>query len=197
MENKGKAIFGVGIFITVFMGLFVSLDPGAVCNLDPENLPKTIWSYPALCFTAWAFSPPLGVIIAAIGILIHAEASRITILKFSLGTIGGYIFISFANGPVPHVPIVFGIGGALILSFYFFILWMNADRLKDNAFKLAGYTFLVIGFWFTCGLGSRQYQPVLGAGESPIDIMTYFVLAMFFFWLSEKRKYNNANAADR
>ena len=146
MEIKGKAIFGIGVFITVFVGLIVSLDPGTVCNLDPENLPKTIWSYPALCFTAWAFSPPLGIIIAAIGILIHAEASRITILKFSLGTIGGYIFISFANGPVPHVPILFGIGGGLILSYYFFMLWMNADRLKDNAFKLAGYTSLVIGF---------------------------------------------------
>jgi hypothetical protein len=141
-----------------------------------------------LCFTVWAFSPPLGIIIAAIGILIHAEASRVTILRFSLGSIGGYIFIGFANGPVPHVPILFGIGGALILSFYFLILWINADRFGDNAIKLAGYTSLVIGFWFTCGLGGRQYQPALGSGESPIDIMTYFVLAMFFFWLSEKKK---------
>ena len=188
MKNKGKAIFGVGVLITVLTGLIVSLDPGAVCNLDPENLPESIWSFPALCFTAWAFSPPLGIMIAAIGVLIHAQAARITILKFSLGTIGAYVFISFANGPVPHIPALFGIGGTLILLFYFSIIWKNASKLKENSPKLAGYTFLLIGFWFTCGLGSRQYQPALGAGESPIDIMTYFVLAMFFFWSHEKRK---------
>ena len=85
------------------------------------------------------------------------------------------------------MPPLFGIGGALIMFFYFTILWKHADRFRENAYKLAGYTFLVIGFWFTCGMGSRQYQPALGAGESPIDIMTYFVLAMLFFWLSEAR----------
>lgn len=188
MAQKGKIIFWGGVFSTVLMGLIVSIDPGDVCNLDPANLPETIYSYPALCFTIWAFSPPLGIIIAAIGILIHAEAPRETLFKFSLGTTGAFIFISFANGPVPHIPILFGIGGALVLFFYFSILWNNASKLAENAPKLAGYTFLLIGFWFTCGLGSRQYQPVLGAGESPIDIMTYLVLAMFFFWLSEKKK---------
>ena len=188
MKNIGKAIFWVGVSITVFVGLILSLDPGTICRLDPDNLPNTIWSYPALCFVTWAFTPPLGVIIAAVGVLVHAEARRETILKFGLGTTGAYIFISFANGPVPHVPALFGIGGTLVLLFYFSILWKNASRLIENAPKLVGYTFLVIGFWFTCGLGSRQYQPALGAGESPIDIMTYFVLAMFFFWLAEKRK---------
>lgn len=125
--------------------------------------------------------------IAAIGILMRADASRNTLLKFGLGMIGTYLFIIFANGPMPHVPVLFGIGGALIMFFYFLILWKNATRFTENVHKLAGYTFLITGFWFTCGLGSRQYQPLLGAGESPIDIMTFFVLAMFFFWLSEAR----------
>jgi hypothetical protein len=88
---------------------------------------------------------------------------------------------------MPHVPVLFGIGGTLIMLFYFLLLWKNAARFKENAYKLAAYTFLVTSFWFTCGLGSRQYQPALGAGESPIDIMTFFVLAMFFFWLSESK----------
>jgi hypothetical protein len=88
---------------------------------------------------------------------------------------------------MPHVPVLFGIGGMLILLFYFLILWQNARKFKNNAYKLGGYTFLVTGFWFTCGLASRQYQSALGAGESPIDITTYFVLSMLFFWLSELR----------
>ena len=180
-------MFWTGMLLAVIMGLVASLDPGYVCRLDAESLPETLWSYPALCFVFWAFSVPLGFIIAATGILVHAHADRTTILKFGLGSIGAYLFISFANGPIPHVPLLFGIGGALIMLFYFLILWKYADRFRKNAYKLAGYTFLVIGFWFTCGMGSRQYQPALGAGESPIDIMTYFVLAMVFFWLSEVR----------
>ncbi len=187
MNKHGKIIFWIGVTFTVIVGVIVSIDPGFVCDLDQDNLPETIWSYPALCFVFWAFSVPVGIIIAATGILIHANAKRKTVLKFGLGTISAYVFISFANGPMPHVPILFGIGGTLILLFYFLILWKNANKLKENAFKLAGYTFLIIGFWFTCGLASRQYQPALGSGESPIDIMTYFVLAMVFFWLSEKK----------
>ena len=191
MNKIGKSIFFIGVAIAIIMGAIISYDPGFVCHLDPENLPETIWSYPALCFAFWAFSVPVGIIIAATGILIHASAKKRTILKFGLGTISAYVLISFANGPMPHIPLLFGIGGTLILLFYFLILWKNANKLKENAVKLAGYTSLIIGFWFSCGLASRQYQPALGSGESPIDIMTYFVLAMFFFWLSEKKQENN------
>jgi len=162
MGKLGKIVFGIGVFLAIIMGVIVSYDPGYVCQL-------------------------LGFMIAATGILIHANANRSTILKFGLGIIGTYLFASFANGPMPHVPILFGIGGTLILTFYLLILWQNAAKFKDNAYKLAGYTFLITGFWFTCGLASRQYQPILGSGESPIDIMFYFVLAMLFFWLSEVR----------
>jgi len=186
MSKWGKIIFWSGVTLAVTMGAIVSYDPGLVCHLDPENLPKTIWSYPALCFIFWAFSVPVGIIFSAAGILMHVNTERGTVLKFGLGTLSTFVFISFANGPMPHVPVLFGIGGTLILLFYFMILWQNANKFKGNAYKLSGYTFLMIGFWFTCGLASRQYQPVLGSGESPIDIMTYFVLAMLFFWLSEK-----------
>jgi hypothetical protein len=94
---------------------------------------------------------------------------------------------------MPHIPVLFGIGGTLILLFYFMILWQNARQFKENVYKLSGYTFLVIGFWFSCGLASRQYQPALGSGESPIDIMAYFVFAMVFFWLSEKKSNKDIN----
>lgn len=187
MSKPGSVVFGAGVILAVIMGLLASLDPGFVCQLDADNLPTNLWNYPALCFVFWAFGVPICFMIAATGILMHAGADRKTILKFGFGLIGTYLFISFANGPMPHVPVLFGVGGALIMLFYFLILWKKAAQFKENAYKLAGYTFLVTGFWFTCGLGSRQYQPIMGAGESPIDIMTYFVLAMFFFWLSESR----------
>lgn len=187
MDRLGKLIFLIGVCIAIIMGVIVSYDPGFVCHLDSENLPETIWCYSALCFAFWAYSVPVGIIIAATGILIRANAKRKNILKFGIGIISTYVFISFANGPIPHVPILFGAGGTLILLFYFLILWQNAKHFKENILKLAGYTFLVIGFWFTCGLAGRQYQTALGEGESPIDIMIYFVLSMLFFWLSETK----------
>ena len=181
MSKPGIVVFWIGVLLAVIMGLIVSLDPGYVCQLDADNLPSTAWSYPALCFISWAFSVPLGFMVAAICILLCANANRKTVLKFGLGMIGAYLFIVFANGPMPHVPVLFGIGGTLIMAFYFLVIWKNAARFEENSCKLAGHTFLVTGFWFTCGLGSRQYQLLLGAGESPIDIMTFFVLAMFYF----------------
>jgi len=193
MKRYGKIIFAIGVFIAVLMGAIVSWDPGTFCNLDANNPPDTIWSYSVLSFIIWAYSVPLGFIIAAIGILMYANAQRRTVLKFSLGMLGTYLFISTGNGPMPHVPPLFGIGGILILSFYFMILWQNAHRFKEHIYQLSGYTFMVMGFWFTCGLGSRNYQPALGSGESPIDIMTYFVLAMFFFWMNEKKQNKSTN----
>lgn len=190
MNHNGKIVFWIGVSLAVIMGVMVSYNPGAVCNLDSNNLPQTIWSYPAMCFICWAFGVPLAFIIAAIGILIYTKADKKTAIKFGLVTLGLYAFVSFANGPMPHIPVLFGIGGTLLMLFYFLILWKYANKLKENIYKLAGYTFLLIGFWFTCGLGSRQYQPALDSGESPIDIMVYFVLAMLFFWLSEKNNHS-------
>jgi hypothetical protein len=172
------------------LGVVISIDPGFVCHIAESDLLQYIWSFPALCFLFWAFSVPVGLIIASIGLLIAAGAKKRKVWKFGLGVLGIFLLISFANGPIPHVPLLFGIGGTFVLLVYFSILWKHAHKLKDNVCKLAGYTFLVIGFWFTCGLGSRQYQPILGDGESPIDIMIYFVLAMLFFWLSEKKESN-------
>jgi len=191
MKKSGKITFWIGLSISIIMGVIVSWDPGCFCNLDSNNLPQSIWSYPALCFTFWGFSVPLGLIIAATGILIISKTKKKTVLKFGLGAFGAFLLISFANGPMPHVPFLFGIGGTIILILYFLILWKNAKKFKDNVYKLGGYTSMLIGIWFTCGLGSRQYQSMLGKGESPIDIMIYFVIAMMFFWLSEKKESNN------
>ena len=64
-----------------------------------------------------------------------------------------------------------------------------APHVAQSYFKLTGYTFLVIGMWFTCGELSRPYLSALeGTGESPIHVMIYFVLAFLFFYLGERNK---------
>jgi hypothetical protein len=188
MRTTGKTLFFIGIAIALFIGIIISIDIGDFCNIDKENLPTSVWDYSALCFILWGFGVPIGFILSATGILMTGGAKPKKTLSFGFIALLIYLFVSFANGPMPHVPFLFGIGGAILMLLYFSILWKNAKQFKTNIYKLSGYTSLVIGFWFTCGLGSRQYQPMLGQGESPIDIMLYFILAMLFFWLSEKKQ---------
>jgi hypothetical protein len=63
---------------------------------------------------------------------------------------------------------------------------MHAGDLARNLPKLAGYTSLVTGLWFTCGMAARPYHDVFGAQQSPIDIMTYFVIGMGLLWWGER-----------
>lgn len=184
MMNAGSILFWSGVAISVLIGVLMTLCLGTVCNLD-AGVPKTLMSYPALCFTVWAFGPPIGLILAATGMVLQSGASRGATGLFGFGVMAAYLTIAYVNGPMPHVPPLFGIGGALILGFYFAILWMSAGNGRSNGIRIAGYTFLVIGFWFTCGLAGRPYHEVLGDGQSPIDIMVYFVLGMGFLCLDE------------
>lgn len=187
MQAAGRIVFAAGVALLVLCGLLISWDPGAVCRISEETWPAAPFSSPALCFAFWAYSVPIGAIPAATGALMHGGAGRGLVWTFGAGSLAAYAAIAIVNGPMPHVPPLFGIGGGLILLFYGLILWMTADAWRANPYKLTGYTFLVTGLWFTCGMASRPYQGALDAGQSPIDIMSYFVIAMGFLWLGERR----------
>lgn len=187
MEKLGKIIFFIGIALAIGMGGIASYFVSAAYRLSPEEMSQTIWAFPSFWFMLWAFAVPLGATIAGTGILMNTKAKPKNILTFGIGTLVTLVLVSYFNGPIPHIPILFGIGGTLILLFYFLIIWKKSKQFKDNVFRLTAYTFLVMGFWFTCGTTSRPYhQAITGGTESPINIMIFFVLAMLFFWLSEK-----------
>jgi hypothetical protein len=186
MERLGRLVFASGIVVSVLAGVVITLNLGTICALG-EGPPTSMLSYPALCFMFWAYGVPIGLIVAAAGVLMMAGARPGRIAAFSAGVFVVYAAIVIANDPMPHVPPLFGIGGALILGFYFSILWMHAGDLARNLPKLAGYTSLVTGLWFTCGMAARPYHDVFGAQQSPIDIMTYFVLGMGLLWWGERR----------
>jgi hypothetical protein len=74
----------------------------------------------------------------------------------------------------------------LILFFFFGIWWLSSKKSngRSDYLMLTGYTFLLMGMWFACGESSRDYFVIFeGPGESPIHVMTYFVLAWFFLFL--------------
>ena len=186
MERLGRYVFAGGAALSVLAGVIITLNLGTLCALG-DGPPASLLSYPALCFLFWAYGVPLGLIIAATGALMMAGAPSGRIVAFAGAAFAVYAAIAIANDPMPHVPPLFGIGGALILGFYFSILWMHAGDLARNLPKLAGYTSLVTGLWFTCGMAARPYDDVFGAQQSPIDIMTFFVIGMGLLWWGERR----------
>lgn len=192
MQRAGTLIFTIGATIAVTSGILMSLGLGTVCNLTGETLPESVWSYQALCFIYWAYSVPVGIILAATGAIVWSGAGRGAVWIYLAGALAAYAAIAIANDPIPHVPPLFGIGGALLLLFYFLTLRTLAPTFRTNPFKPAGLSFLVIGFWFACGWTSRQYHPIFGDMQSPIDIMAYFVIGMGFLWLGERRAVGQA-----
>ncbi len=192
-QKLGIAIFAIGVLLMIIMSGIASWPVSTTFrNLSIEEVNKTIWVVPGFLFFLWAFSVPAGAILASIGMFIYGgvKSSRIWIIGIVLFLVTFLIiFLPKAN----HYPFLFGIGGCLILLFFFGIFWLWGKKrltLKDSEkapadFQLIGYVFLLIAMWFTCGaLGRPHLKALEDVTSSPIDIMIFFVLASLFLFLS-------------
>lgn len=149
--------------------------------------------------TVWGlFGVPLAAIVATIGILLYSDARGMTVLKFIMGIILVGAVIAAAN-TLDHTPLLFGIGGTLILLSFIGILWFWAKErmaMKETSptaayLKLAGYMFMLMAAWFTCGLA---FQPFLKALEgkafvNPILVLIFLVLGWIFLFLGQYKSY--------
>jgi hypothetical protein len=132
-------------------------------------------------------------LIAGIGVLLYSDAKGLTVWAFGIGIVLAVV-IAVTITEMGYFPPLFGIGGALILLFFFGIFWLWAKErmaLKDSSmaadFRLAGYAFMLIATWFTCGIGS---QPFLKSFENegpgnPMTAMIFFVLGWLFLFLGQ------------
>ena len=187
----GLTIFWIGVILAVAVGGIATHSVTSTFKeaSTMEEVNETMWKVPGFWFFLWAFGVPLGAIIAGIGIILYGNGDKSVL--FGGGTLLVVALVTIINGPLPHIPVLFGIGGNLILLFFFGILWQYSKKLTETSsyFKLTGYTFLVTGLWFTCEKTARPYLTAAeGVGESPANIMIYFVLAFLFFYLGERNK---------
>ena len=189
-QKIGLIIFLIGVVLAIAMGGIASYNVGSTfkdSTMDDVN--QTMWKIPGFWFFLWAFGVPLGAILAGIGILIYSKVKTKTIWLFGLGTFFTFVLVTIIAPIKRHIPILFGIGGTLIMLFFFGIIWYWANKKHENQkaanFQLVGYVFLLIGMWFTCGALSRPYlDAIASVKSSPIDIMIYFVLGWLFLFLS-------------
>lgn len=197
MMNKqkiGLILFIFAIVWAIFWGVFGSISVTKSLHLTSTEVNETIWALNGPLMMIWGLlGVPLAAILAMTGILLHSGAKGSTVLKYGFGVFL-LLFLGITAMTLGHIPILFGIGGTVILLFFMGIMWFWVKERSNSSgssvtagnLKLAGYVFLLIAAWFSCGWLSR---PFLKAFEnestpSPINIMIFTVLGWLFLFLS-------------
>jgi len=193
MKRAGGILFVAGLLYMVLVGWGASwINTPQFRNLTLDELQRSTWALDGPLFWIWAFSAPLGSILAAIGILLHASrnGTRAGIMGFALILVSGSAFFATRLG---HVPPLFGIGGGCILASFLGILWLWGKRRASLSgaaalgadLQLVAYVFFLTAAWFLCGyLGQPYLQAMSELGRSsPINILIYLVLGWIFLFL--------------
>ena len=197
-RKVGLILFLTSIVWSIAWGVIGSVEAGSVMNaLTFEELNRTAWALAGPLIVLWTVGGvPLGAVIAGIGLLIYSGAKASTVWKFGIGMVSAIMIVVSAMF-LRHMPPLFGIGGSLILLFFLGTLWfwakermilVGSSKIAAD-FKLAGYVFMLIAVWFTCGLASQQFLKSF-EGQipySPLHIIASFVLGWFFLFLSHYR----------
>ncbi|MFC2029194.1 hypothetical protein ACFLWA_00520 [Chloroflexota bacterium] len=198
-RKTGLVVFWIGAALMIGMGLVASFwARAAYRNLSLAQVNETAWAYGGPLLGLWGSAVPLGAILAGVGVLLYVRARGSHIWLFGLGVFAvllADILTKFRILPTPpHVPLLYGVAGGLILAFFLAILWFWAKRRATLAgpaktaadLQLTGYVFLLIAMWYLCGDLSRPYQKALSdlPLSSPISTIVYLVLGWLFLLLS-------------
>ena len=162
--------------------------------LTSEELGATIWDIGGPLFMLWAFSVPLGSVLAGTGAFLYARTKPAFAWLTGIGVLGVVIVMTMIFSRDYYAPL-FGISGVVILVFFFSIVWvwmrkvaaLDARERTAAGFKLVGYLFWMNATWFLCGETGKLHLKAF-AGDpapSPIEIMVFLVLGWFFVLLGE------------
>ena len=105
-------------------------------TLSPEEFGATIWDLDGPLFMLWAFSVPLGSVLAGTGAFVYARTKPVFAWLTGIGVLALVIAMTVIWSR-EYYPPLFGIGGVLILVCFFSIVWLwmkkyAAMRLKDG-----------------------------------------------------------------
>jgi len=193
-QKIGLILFWVGFIWAVIGGVVGGVSASSVMNsLTMAELNQSVWAIDGAVFLLYSLSPILGALVAGIGILLYSGAKGLTIWVFGIGIVLAVVTAVIVT-EMGYFPPLFGIGGSLILLFFFGIQWLWAQErvalkgLSTTAadLKLFGYVFMLIAAWFTCGIGSQPFLKSFdGEGPgNPMTVMIFLVLGWLFLYLS-------------
>jgi hypothetical protein len=137
---------------------------------------------------------PLGSVLAGTGAFLYARTKPAFVWLTGIAVLGMVIVMTMVWSREYYAPL-FGIGGVLILVFFFSIVWswmkryaaLSSQEKTAGALKLVGYLFWINATWFLCGeTGKLHLRAFAGdPAPSPIEIMVFLVLGWFFVLLGE------------
>ena len=192
-QRIGLTLFWIGI-------IYMLIAAGIGGWGDPPIVVGASQVFGQAAFFLWAFSVPIGLTLAGIGVLLYVGAKGSFIAFFGVGL----VFIVFLVDMVlrmylvrtdSHFGWMFGIGGALILIMFAGLLWLWAKKRKtaDAAekavadFQLVGYSFFLLASWYLCGAFGALFSEGMTAftPRSPLNIIIYVVLGWLFLLISQ------------
>lgn len=194
-KKVALALFWAGLLITVALAGIAGWDlTRNLRTLTAEELRATIWDFDSPLFMLWAFSIPLGSVLAGTGALLYARTKPAFVWLTGI-TVLGVVGVMTMVLSREYYSSLFGIGGVLILGCFFFIVWtwmkkytaLTSQEKTAGAFKLIGYLFWINASWFLCGETGKLHQKVF-AGDpapSPIEIIVFLVLGWLFVLVGE------------
>jgi len=163
-------------------------------TLTSAELGATIWRLGGPLFMLWAFSVPLGSVLAGTGAFLYARTKPAFAWFTGIAVLGIVIAMKVVWSR-EYYPLLFGIGGVLILGFFFSIVWLwmrkvaalGPQERTAAGFKLVGYLFWINATWFLCGeTGMLHLRAFADApAPSPIEIMVFLALGWLFVLLGE------------
>jgi hypothetical protein len=196
-KKMGLTLFWIGAiyaFISAIpLGAYLD---SSMRDMTMGELRQTIWTPEGFWFNLWGLSPPLGALLAGIGLLLYSGAAGSRVWAFGIG-IAMVVSLGMALALAGHSPPLFGVGGSVIVLCFLGILWFWAkERMAlDGAstagadFRLVGYVFFFIAAWFTCGAAAWPFLTSFAGTTptSPMYVMVCLAMGWLFLFLSQYR----------
>jgi hypothetical protein len=193
-KKVGLTIFWLSAAYMVGVGWFGGWSFGSTYrNHSLAEINATAWALSSPLFWIWAFSVPVGSVLAGLALLLYCESRPSHIWIFVVGMFSVMALIEFLRGSTHHPPI-YGVVGGLVLACFLLILWFWAKKqsvLSGRAriaanLQLVGYVFMLLAMWNICGtLGSLFYEALSSdVTQTPISIILYLGSGWIFLLLS-------------
>ena len=197
-QTIALSLFWIGLLIAVALaGIAGRSLYHNLRTLTMEELDATIWALDGPMFRFWAFSVPLGSVLAGIGAFVYAKTKPAFSWLTGIGVLGAVIVMVMVWSRV-YYSTLFGIGGVLILVFFFSIVWIWMKRYAAldiegkiaGSYRLIGYLFWINASWFLCGETAKMHLKVFegSTAPSPIEIMVFLVLGWLFVLIGDYRE---------
>ena len=208
MSRKiGLVILAAGTAYLVLIAWLLSwwIVPG-LREHGPGLLSREAWYGSAVVFTLWGLSGPLGALMVAVGAALSGGVSWLRSAVGGLGLVAWFVFFS----PTSHNPVLFGLGGGLILVCFLAscFQWVRnreaLPELRKTAadLRMIGYVFFFVAAWGMCGLLgapffalrpdlAQQFHTVSGASGMAVKVLVSLVLSWAFFALAERKRYQS------